>query len=522
MKEAFFCEKEEKRNDPTKRVFTKKGIRGYSLGRNKERGETILKIAKANPFGGKPVIHLSSLYGASLGKEVILRIPVTGARPIELCADGLPEGLVLSEGVVRGVVEREGDYPVVIHASNREGAAEKRVCIKIHPDTRLLTPLMGFTSWNAFGSEVSQEKMERTARVMLESGLCDYGYNYVNVDSGWQKEYGGAFDAVMPNEKFPDMKGFCGRMHQSGLKCGIYSTPMLTAWGCPKEYESIPGCTRGKPQILHSCNNGGIGEERLEENNVRQWNDWGFDYLKYDWAPTEPTNAEFMRRALEKSSREMGYCVTVAADFGYWKYWKDACTSWRDNSDSMDDWKVLKKYLEPRGFTYIQYWKLAVSPGHFYDLDMLEIGAMTWNEGKGTRLTEDEEIFAYTLRAFFLSPIQISCELEKLTEFERDLLCNDEIIALNQDGLVDYPDVFSQNDDLKIYVRRLENGDRAYALFNVSDETQEAVFDFGGAKNVREVWSKTDLPASDHFAWSVSPHGACVLRVSGLPQQSAD
>ena len=219
MKEAFFCEKEEKRNDPTKRVFTKKGIRGYSLGRNKERGETILKIAKANPFGGKPVIHLSSLYGASLGKEVILRIPVTGARPIELCADGLPEGLVLSEGVVRGVVEREGDYPVVIHASNREGAAEKRVCIKIHPDTRLLTPLMGFTSWNAFGSEVSQEKMERTARVMLESGLCDYGYNYVNVDSGWQKEYGGAFDAVMPNEKFPDMKGLgrCGRSGPSAF-----------------------------------------------------------------------------------------------------------------------------------------------------------------------------------------------------------------------------------------------------------------------------------------------------------------
>lgn len=267
-----------------------------------------MKIAKANPFGGKPVIHLSSLYGASLGKEVIWRIPVTGARPIDLQIDGLPEGLSLCGGVVRGVVEREGDYPAVVRATNREGSAEKRVCIKIHAGTKLLTPLMGFTSWNAFGSEVSQEKMERTARVMLETGLCDYGYNYMNVDSGWQKEYGGAFDAVMPNGKFPDMKAFCDRMHQSGLKCGIYSTPMLTAWGCPKEYESIPGCTRGEPQILHSCNNGGIGEERLEENNVRQWNDWGFDYLKYDWAPTEPTNAELVGFPLVSDTVYSDHC----------------------------------------------------------------------------------------------------------------------------------------------------------------------------------------------------------------------
>jgi alpha-glucosidase (family GH31 glycosyl hydrolase) len=66
---------------------------------------------------------------------------------------------------------------------------------------------------------------------MVESGIAEYGYSYVNLDSGWQHEYGGEFDAIMPNFKFPDMKEMTDRIHALGFKCGIYSTPMLNAWG---------------------------------------------------------------------------------------------------------------------------------------------------------------------------------------------------------------------------------------------------------------------------------------------------
>ena len=252
-----------------------------------------MRIAKARPFEGKPIINMPSVYGGCIGKEIICRVPVIGTRPIRVEV----QGLRLDGQVIRGTVPEGGEFRVRIAAENGLGRAEQDVTFRIGEDTMLLTPLMGFTSWNAFGANVSQEKMEDTAAAMAALGIADYGYCYVNIDSGWQKEYGGEFDAVMPNEKFPDMKGFCRKMHEAGFKCGIYSTPMLTAWGCPKELPSIPGCTRGEPNILFTCNNGGVGRERLEENNVRQWADWGFDYLKYDWAPTEPINADYMKKS---------------------------------------------------------------------------------------------------------------------------------------------------------------------------------------------------------------------------------
>ena len=40
------------------------------------------KIALAKPFEGAPVINMPSCYGASPGKPILFKIPVTGKRPI--------------------------------------------------------------------------------------------------------------------------------------------------------------------------------------------------------------------------------------------------------------------------------------------------------------------------------------------------------------------------------------------------------------------------------------------------------
>ena len=256
------------------------------------------KIAKALPFEGKPTINMASVFGASPGKPIILRIPVTGERPIRYSAEMLPEGLVLKDNIITGVISAEGTYEVVFKASNVHGETKKNVIFEIYPEHVLLTPLMGFTSWNAFGPDVSQERMEKIADRFVELGLTEYGYSYINTDSGWQHKYGGKYDAVMPNEKFPNMKEMTQKIHQLGLKCGIYSTPMLTAWGCPNEFQSIPGCTVGEPDKRFASTNGGIGVIRKEKNNALQWEEWEMDYLKYDWKPTDPVNAELMRSEL--------------------------------------------------------------------------------------------------------------------------------------------------------------------------------------------------------------------------------
>lgn len=49
-------------------------------------------------------------------------------------------------------------------------------------------------------------KIRRMADAMVETGLINYGYAYINIDDGWQGERGGKYHAVC-REKFPDMKG---------------------------------------------------------------------------------------------------------------------------------------------------------------------------------------------------------------------------------------------------------------------------------------------------------------------------
>jgi alpha-galactosidase len=45
---------------------------------------------------------------------------------------------------------------------------------------------MGWNSWNTFACEVSQDLMKSMADKVIELGLADLGYNYINLDDCWQ------------------------------------------------------------------------------------------------------------------------------------------------------------------------------------------------------------------------------------------------------------------------------------------------------------------------------------------------
>lgn len=467
-----------------------------------------VQIAQAAPFTGKPSLLTPTVFGVSTGKPFLWRIPAIGERPLNFIASGLPEGVKLEGRILSGCIAQDGEWSVELTAENAQGRTVKTLRLTSAPDNALRTPLMGFTTWNAFAHTVTQQDVERTAQQLVDLGLADYGYSYVNLDSGWQLAYGGGLDAVQPGSKFSDMEGMYDFIHSLGLRGGIYSTPMLKAWGCPPELESIPGCTRGEPEPLLTNRNGGIGTEHLEENNARQWERWGVDYLKYDWMPTDPVTCDPMKQALRKLSRDIPLCVTVNAEADYGWYWSKNCCSWRNNPDSIDQWESCVKIADS-----VKGWKPYVCPGHFFDLDMLEIGEMFKNQG-ARGLTDAEELFCYTLRAFFASPLQLSCRLESLTEFERDLFCNEEVIAIHQDALADYPEEIRCDASIRIYSRRLENGDVAYALFNMENQPHTEQLELIPSAAIRDVWQKKDLPVASALRCDLPPHGACILRVS--------
>lgn len=68
------------------------------------------EIATAKPFEGAPKINLADIFGASPKKPLLLKIPVTGERPVVYEAKNLPQGLTLDNGIITGTVDSEGVY----------------------------------------------------------------------------------------------------------------------------------------------------------------------------------------------------------------------------------------------------------------------------------------------------------------------------------------------------------------------------------------------------------------------------
>lgn len=464
-------------------------------------------IAPARPFAGPARITVPSVVGGPAGKPFLWRIGVLGERPVRITVTGLPEGLRAEGNVVSGTARESGRSLVTVRAENALGTDEKPVTLELGEGKALLTPLMGFTTWNAAASAVSDAFVRKSAALLVSTGLAEYGYAYVNVDSGWQGTYLPGTDVIAPNGKFPDMAALTAYIHSLGFKCGIYSTPMLTAWGCPKEMESIPGCTRGEPDDRFAMTNGGIGKERLERPNAAQWSRWGFDYLKYDFAPTEPVNAAPMLKALREQDRDFAFCTTVSCSPVYAAWWKKYVNSWRDNGDTVDSWPNTRDRLAG-----CEAWAEHVVPGHFYDLDMLAVGPMAWNDGK-SRFTPAEALFTVTLHTFFPSPVQLSCRLDALSDFELALLGNEEVLAINQDAKCEYPRPVGENaSPLKHYERTLEDGSKAAAFFNVGDAAEVLTLPAAGAR-IRDVWRKEDLTPSETLTLEVEAHGARLLRI---------
>ena len=472
----------------------------------------MIKIAKATPFEGAPKINLPRIIGGSSGKPILFRIPVTGKRPIEYSAQNLPNGLILDGNILKGKVEENGGYEFTLVVKNNLGVSKKKITLEIKDQNVLVTPLLGYTSWNAFAQHVTQSDIEGIAEKMVSLGITEYGYSYVNTDSGWQGEYGGKYDAVMPNEKFPDMKKMTDKIHSLGLKCGIYSTPMLTAWGCPDDRTSIPGCTQGEPDYRFAPTNGGIGVIHKEKNNAKQWAEWGFDYLKYDWAPTDTVNADLMRNELVKLDRDFGFCVTVQALKQYASYWSKSCNSYRCNPDTLSNWKNLVEIYE----TYYDFIDF-VHRGHYFDLDMLDFGTCRLNT-MWNSLTDDEKLIEFSMRAFLNSPIQISSTLENVTDFELSVYCNDEILKINQDCAFNTarPVLRVKEGEryLDVLEKELENGEYAYAFFNLGSVNEQATLKTEKSTEVRDLWAKESLYHDGKITLNLAPHTVRILKLT--------
>ena len=145
-------------------------------------------VAHAPPWDeGAPRINGPKVYGATTGRAFLYAVPTCGSREGLKFAvsDGrLPTGVVLDEksGVLSGKVAEPGEYTFEVSAANAIGTARKRFSLVVG-DRRALTPPMGWTSWNAFTTDVDQELADLAGNVydkVVKTGVGSVSANCAN------------------------------------------------------------------------------------------------------------------------------------------------------------------------------------------------------------------------------------------------------------------------------------------------------------------------------------------------------
>ena len=149
---------------------------------------------------------------------------------------------------------------------------------------------------------------------------------------------------------------------------------------------------------------------------------------------------------------------------------------------------------------------------------MKEFDKLGYTQRPDFGFTEDEQLVAYSLRAFLASPIQISTTLETIDDFELSMYCNEEVIAINQDEACDPAKLCIQLEDGKkcihVFRRVLDGGDRAYMALNLGETAESVTIWQDAPAEVRDVWAKRDLGRTDAVRIRMEPHTVRIFRAS--------
>ena len=315
------------------------------------------------------------------------------------------------------------------------------------------TPQMGWNSWNKFQGNISEEVIKGIADAMVEEGLLEAGYTYLNIDDCWHGKRDADGFIQVDAKKFPSgMKALADYVHSKGLKMGIYSDAGTETCG-------------GYP--------GSLGHEYQD---AIQYARWGIDYLKYDWCNTPNINPQGAYTLISDALRAAGRPILLSmCEWGNshpWKWARDVGHSWRTTPDIWCDFDSLRVFPGYTQFGVMQCINFNDSlrqyagPGHWNDPDMLEVG---------NGMTENEDRAHFTMWCMMASPLILGNDLRNMSDATRRIILNKEMIAIDQDPLGVQGLHYCDLDGLSFWFKPLKNGDWAFTILNPtrSDVTVE-------------------------------------------------
>lgn len=382
------------------------------------------------------------------------------------------------------------------------------------------TPPMGWNSWNWFGKkDINEQIVREVIDAMVDNGLRGAGYSYVIVDGGWRDVKLDQEGKLVPHPvKFPHgIKALADYAHSKGLKFGLHI---------------VPG--------THDCGGDPVGSFGREEIHIRQFVEWGLDFVKVDlcrqtkdicstceknsggWS--EPLIKETYTRwsrLLRNCGRDILFSIS-AYQFRDWN--PEVCNMSRTTYDIQcrinKEGAVFDK-PDRSNKNYLSVMSAAMNNnksaefagnGYWNDPDMM----VTGNQG----LTDDEQQSHFALWCIMSSPLFLGDDPRNMDQFEKELISNREMIAVNQDP-TEQGFLFENNADSQIWMKKLQNGKVALLLLNLNTKTElDVIFDlkkagFSGKVKVRDILNKKDPGiVKKSLRRTLEPHACSFLILS--------
>lgn len=396
------------------------------------------------------------------------------------------------------------------------GVARDELCIECPSPVapaNPLTPLMGWSSWNTFAEHISEDIILGVAQAMATNGLKDAGYVYVNIDDGFFNGHGPDGRLRFNPTRFPNgMKGTVDGIHALGMKAGTYSD------AGDNTCASYGGDKSGLGAGLYGHD---AADCRLHFNEL------GFDFIKVDYCGARHMHLE------EKSRyREIAAAIRatgrddVRLNICRWAFpgtWAaDIAGSWRTTRDIRANWNSIRDIIAEN-----LYLSAYASPGHFNDLDMLEVGQYkgalksAFGAHGDTGLTRDEETAHFGMWCILSSPLVLGCDVRIMPRSTYELVTNPCLLRMNQDPLGLQAYVVAREGDA--YQLAKDAGERFgtaryVALYNAGDtghafRVRARDFDLDGRIAMFDLVRQADAGAFEgETVVDVPPHAARFFR----------
>lgn len=359
---------------------------------------------------------------------------------------------------------------------------------------------MGWMAWVKFRCYISEDLVKQIVDHMVANGYRDAGYEYVSIDDCWMAHNRTSWGELQPDPtRFPNgMSALADYIHSKGLKFGIYADIGT------KTCAGFPG-TAGHFQ-----------------QDMDTFASWGVDYLKLDGCHSVESQFDELYPqvtvALNKTGRPIVFSCSwpadqtfkgikpnytwVAENCNLWRAWWDMDTNFGRVEYIMDWFGQNQDDIIP-----------AVGAGHWNDPDQLVVG--------DSGLTIDESKVQFAIWAIMAAPLQMSNDLRNFPDWAKDILQNQEVIAVNQDKLCKMGRRVFKGEETEVWARPLFDGSVAVALFSRAQYrgTMFASFKLVGLPSsvatARDLFEHKDLGKyQDMFLAEVNPNGVVMVKLT--------